>query len=220
MPGAGSRVDLRMNHRSAWLGFLAGLLVAAATPALADFSKDLVLDRARTLAELEGLVQSSSEVARLAVQADPRRQLPVTQLAASLHERLISLEKMAVSAPLPESPRIAWCGRPVTATQPDPCARIAMTPLDFVAFARSVRGARYPSVQLGLVQQAAQYNFLSVDQVGEVMSWFASEDDKIEVAVMLWPRLANPDRAAALFGNLRFPAGRDLLHQRIDALRK
>ncbi|MBK9031516.1 MAG: DUF4476 domain-containing protein [Myxococcales bacterium] len=92
----------------------------------------------------------------------------------------------------------------------------AMPAGDFQRLQDQLAAARFPSDQLALIGVAAPRNRFTVDQVIALMQVLAFDDARIEVAVLLAPRVIDGQRWHLVFDALQFSSSRDTLRQRVQ----
>jgi len=101
--------------------------------------------------------------------------------------------------------------------QPQPAPAYApMNPTEFQRLQAAVAASPFGSDQLNVIGTAATRNRFSVDQIVALMSALGFDDARVEVAVLLAPRVVDPQRWHLVFGALQFSSSRDALRQRVQ----
>jgi len=96
-----------------------------------------------------------------------------------------------------------------------PQARPPIDPAAFDGLLQSVRRGGFADAQLEIVRAAAPVNYFTVDQVVSLMKAIPFDDTRIEVAVLLYPRIVDPDRWFKVFDAFAFSQSGQTLRQRL-----
>lgn len=78
-----------------------------------------------------------------------------------------------------------------------------------------IDAAAYGDDQLALVRSVAKASYVTADQAVAVMKACDWEDTRIEVAVLLYPRLVDGDQAYRLYDGLTYSSSRTTLRDRL-----
>lgn len=101
--------------------------------------------------------------------------------------------------------------------QPQPAPQYApMNPTEFQRLQAAVAASPFGSDQLNVISAAAARNRFSVDQLVALMTSLGFDDARVEIAVLIAPRIVDPQRWHLVYGALQFSGSRDALRQRVQ----
>lgn len=99
-----------------------------------------------------------------------------------------------------------------------PAPQIQVMEMDARAFASlttEVNRAGFTEDKLALIKTAAATSYFRVAQVIELMKLIGFDESRVEIAVMLAPRVLDGDKWFEVYGALSFSSSRDALRQRL-----
>lgn len=92
----------------------------------------------------------------------------------------------------------------------------AMSTSDFQRLQQQITAATFPADQMNVIGAAASRNRFTVDQVIALMRMMAFDDNRVEIAVLLAPRVVDGQRFYLTLDALQFPSSKDTLRQRVQ----
>lgn len=92
----------------------------------------------------------------------------------------------------------------------------AMSRDDFARLQAQITAATFPTDQMNVISAAASRNRFTVDQVIALMRVMAFDDARIEIAVLLAPRVVDGNRFYLTLDALQFSSSKDTLRQRVQ----
>lgn len=92
----------------------------------------------------------------------------------------------------------------------------AMSATDFARLQAQITAATFPADQMNVIGAAVSRNRFTVDQVVALMRMMAFDDARIEIAVLLAPRVVDGNRFYLTLDALQFSSSKDTLRQRVQ----
>ena len=115
---------------------------------------------------------------------------------ATLAAEPVVIERVIEVAPAPQSPQVCDAG-------------------DFGRVLQSVKAESFSDARLGVLRDAVGGRWFDVAQVKTMMSVFSFGDEKIDAAVLMHPRVVDPQNWYQVYGTLTFDSEKDTLRKRL-----
>lgn len=97
----------------------------------------------------------------------------------------------------------------------DPTGPSAMDAGSFGAMRSAVAGESFEDGKLGVITEACRHNLFTVAQTVEIVSLMDFGDGKIEAAVLMYPRIVDPENFYQVYGAFDFDSDKDELRSRL-----
>lgn len=95
-----------------------------------------------------------------------------------------------------------------------PTGPVAVSPEEFSRIRSAVAAESFSDDQLAVLRSASQGRRFTSAQVSTLMRQFSFSDDRIEAAVMLYPRVADPQNWYTVYDALTFSSDKEELRKR------
>lgn len=163
---------------------------------LEAIAKD-TLDIARDAAELVDLADEAEE-------KDERKSLRAQ--AQLLEQGVVAMRKTVeiVAAKKDDAKKPAAPARPA-----------AMSPQAFAALSAAVKEADFDRGKAAVLQQAAQSNYFTSNQVATLITFFDFDDGRVEGAVACWSKIVDPENSFVIYTKFDFEGGKEKLRRRV-----
>ncbi len=99
---------------------------------------------------------------------------------------------------------------PVAVADP---VRMSRAPMDGLRAA--IEGESFGDGKVAVLRAAAAGNWFTTDQVIELLPLFAFSDDRVEAAVVLYPRVLDPENWFRVYGAFDFDSDKDEVRRRL-----
>ncbi|MDP6931838.1 MAG: DUF4476 domain-containing protein [Myxococcota bacterium] len=86
----------------------------------------------------------------------------------------------------------------------------------FAALCQAVDTEAFSDDKLRVVEQASTTRYFTVDQLLDLLPLFSFGDDKVEVTVLLYPRLVDPDDFHRVYAAFSFDSEKEELQRRLN----